>query len=91
MESQSSTAYYLLASRCLETAQKARVPEIQQAYLDLMKQCIELAERTTMQLDQDAAHPTSLILGQSTGGDTQMRTARPARQLEGQGRRRPNS
>jgi hypothetical protein len=70
MESQSSAAYYyLLATRCLEAAQKARDPEVRQAYLDLMKQWIELAERTATQLDQDTAPATSVIFGQSTVED----------------------
>jgi hypothetical protein len=34
------------AAECLDAAQRAATPEVRQAYLDLMKQWIELADRT---------------------------------------------
>jgi hypothetical protein len=37
--------YHAQAVECLEAAQRALTPETRQAYLDLMKQLIELADQ----------------------------------------------
>jgi hypothetical protein len=44
--------YHAQAVQCLEAAQRALTPETRQAYLDLMKQLIELADQMA-QLDHE--------------------------------------
>lgn len=46
--------YFAQATECLEAAQRTVTPEIRQAYLDLMKQLIALADETT-QLDHESS------------------------------------
>jgi hypothetical protein len=48
--------YQAQAVQCLEAAQSALTPEVRQAYLDLMKQLIELAEETA-RLDEESSLP----------------------------------
>jgi len=48
--------YHAQAVQCLEAAQRALTPEVRRAYLDLMKQLIELAEKTA-QLDEERSLP----------------------------------
>jgi hypothetical protein len=44
--------YYARAADCLQAAQRASAPEVQQAYLDIMKHYIEFAELAA-QLDEE--------------------------------------
>jgi hypothetical protein len=48
--------YQEQAAQCLEAAQRALTPEVRQAYLDLMTQLIERAEKTA-QLDNERSLP----------------------------------